>query len=482
MKNTPEKHYEVVVIGGGITGVGVLRDLALHGIKTLCIDKGDFSSQTSQSSSKMLHGGIRYLENFDFSLVHEALFEKNLWIKLAPELCLETPFCLPVFKESKYPLWMMRAGFEIYDFLSGYQNSPYKIMSSKQTKKLFPQLKTQGLRGSGIYYDAIVDDAKLALDCLYDALCESCVQALNYHSLLNHKEENDRVNLTIKDELTGEIHQVSCDHVIYATGPFTDKLLPQVGITHWKDQLLPSKGIHIWLKRESLKLEHSLVLQTGDGRIIFVIPQGEAILVGTTESEVKEEIFNIDASENEVIYLLKALKSYFPDSDVSEKDILSTYAGVRPLVKEGGQSDSHSTSRTHKIFMPTKRSFVIIGGKYTTFRVMAEDVVKLLFNKIGKPHDDSLTIRPLRAKSVIPFLFEGNISHQQIQQILKNEKVRTLDDLFKRRLGVRGPKHWRQDQDLKSFLHPLKATLQNSLDTQGSEFSPFLTNDRPDQQ
>ena len=164
------KHYDVVIVGGGINGCGLLRDLALNGVKALLIDKGDYSAQTSQGSSKMLHGGIRYLENFDFGLIQEALEEKNLWLKLTPHLCFEREFYLPLYRYSKYTPWMLEAGLIIYDFLSHFQNRPHQMLNAEETMKLLPSIDSKGLKGSGKYYDGIVDDAKLSLECLYDAL------------------------------------------------------------------------------------------------------------------------------------------------------------------------------------------------------------------------------------------------------------------------------------------------------------------------
>ena len=170
---------KVLIVGGGIVGAGVFRDLSLHGIDSIIIDKKDFSSQTSQSSSKMLHGGIRYLENFDFSLVWEALHEKNLWLKTAPHLCRDSSFYLPAFKESKRPLWMLKIGLFLYDFLSGFQNSPHEILNKEKTIKNRPLLNSKNLKGSGLYYDGLMDDIKITLEVIYDGLKSPNARAMN---------------------------------------------------------------------------------------------------------------------------------------------------------------------------------------------------------------------------------------------------------------------------------------------------------------
>ena len=172
--------YDVAIIGGGIVGAGIFRDLSLHGAKCLLVDKNDFTSQTSQNSSKMLHGGIRYLENLDFELVWEALHEKNLWLRIAPHLCFEKDFHFPVYKDSPKPLWMVRIGLMLYDFLSNFLNKPHSILSPKELHDKFPTLNREKLKGIGVYHDVVVDDAKLTLEVIYDALLEKKGSAINY--------------------------------------------------------------------------------------------------------------------------------------------------------------------------------------------------------------------------------------------------------------------------------------------------------------
>ncbi|MGZ3810020.1 MAG: FAD-dependent oxidoreductase, partial [Bacteriovorax sp.] len=282
------KTYKTVVIGGGIVGAGIFRDLALHGVETLLIEKKDFSSQTSQSSSKMLHGGIRYLENLDFALVFEALHEKNLWLKLTPHLAREVPFYLPVFKDAKRPLWMIRLGMFLYDFLSSFKNSPYKMQSASEVTKEIPILKTKGLSGAGIYYDGIMDDAKIALEVVYDALKEKGASALTYTEVLTVQKHGGKNIISCKNLLTGESFKILAEQVIYALGPFTDSFLKSIPMYHWKNVLLPSKGSHLWISKKDLPLAHPLVMTTKDNRVIFVIPHRDQVLVGTTEVESKD--------------------------------------------------------------------------------------------------------------------------------------------------------------------------------------------------
>lgn len=431
------KEFDVVIIGGGINGCGLLRDLALNGVSALLLDKGDFSSQTSQASSKMLHGGIRYLENFDFALVQEALEEKNLWLKLTPHLCFERDFYLPLYNYSKYKPFMLKAGLFLYDFLSHFQNKPHAMLSPEEALKKIPSLDHKGLLGAGRYYDGVVDDAKLSLECLYDALLEDGIEAKSYHEVTGVRKTSDGHEVTYKSLRTGETYTVKAKFLVFTTGPFTDKLLPKLGIP-WTPQLLPSKGIHLWLKKDTIRANGSVVLTTRDNRVVFVIPQRDSILVGTTETPVDSDMFNITATKKEVLYLLDILKQYFPNSEISESSIISTFAGVRPLVKEEGHDEAlGKVSRFHKIYRPDQSTYVLIGGKYTTFRRMTQELAGEIVPRLGKRYQPNLTLNPLRQHSIIPtFGDKPKLTLSMVKDIIAKEKVTTFDDLVKRRLSL----------------------------------------------
>ncbi len=431
------KSYDVVIVGGGINGCGLLRDLALNGVKALMVEKGDFSAQTSAASSKMLHGGIRYLENFDFGLVQEALEEKNLWLKLTPHLCFEREFYLPLYNYSRYTPLMLQTGLFIYDFLSHFQNRPHAFLDAEEAMRKIPSLDPKGLRGAGKYFDGVVDDAKLSLECLYDALLEPGVEALSYHEVTKTEKIDNGYLVDIRNVLQSRHETVKATFVVFLTGPFTDKLLPQLGIP-WTPQLVPSKGIHLWLKEGSIKAEGSVVLTTKDNRVVFVIPQRGGILVGTTETPVDQDIFNIKATKNEVEYLLGVLGQYFPNSNLTDASIISTFAGVRPLARENSHDQSlGKVSRHHKIFRPTSHSYVMIGGKYTTFRKMTQEIAREIVPRLGKRYKPNETLNPLRQHSLMPtFGKKPKLSLELITRIIKDERVTTFEDLVKRRLSI----------------------------------------------
>ncbi len=431
------KEYEVVIVGGGINGCGLIRDLALNGVSTLMIDKGDYSAQTSQGSSKMLHGGIRYLENFDFGLVQEALEEKNLWLKLTPHLCFERVFYLPLYNYSKYKPFMLKAGLFLYDFLSHFQNRPHGMLSASETLEKIPSLEPAGLLGAGKYYDGIVDDAKLSLECLYDALLEPCADALSYHEVTKTHKTADGYEVTHRSVLTGKEVTIKAKIVVFTTGPFTDKLLPHLGIP-WTPQMVLSKGIHLWLRPGSIQVKGSVVLTTKDNRVVFVIPQRDAILVGTTETKVTEEIFDIQATDKEVKYLTGVLRQYFPHSELNEDSIISTFAGVRPLVRQEGTHEAlGKVSRFHKIFRPDQFSYVLLGGKYTTFRRMTQELAQEIVPRLGHRYEPNLTLNSIRQISIMPtFGEQPKLTMPMVKNIIQQERVTTFDDLIKRRLSL----------------------------------------------
>jgi len=431
------KEFEVVIVGGGINGCGLLRDLALNGVSTLLIEKGDFSSQTSQGSSKMLHGGIRYLETFDFGLVQEALEEKNLWLKLAPHLCFEQNFYLPLYTYSKYRPFMLRMGLFLYDFLSHFQNRPHEMLSPEDALRKIPSLDPNGLLGAGKYYDGIVDDAKLSLECLYDALLEPCAHALSYHEVVSIKSRQDSQEVTFRSAFSGKEETVKTKFLVFNTGPFTDNLLPKLNIP-WKPQLLPSKGIHLWLKPGSIETTAPVVLTTRDNRVVFVNPQRDAILVGTTETRVHEDIYNIKANQDDIDYLMNILCQYFPKSNFTKESIISTFAAVRPLVKEEGSHEKlGKVSRFHKIFRPNNKTYVLLGGKYTTFRRMTQELAQEIVPRLGKQYHPQLTLNPLRQKSLMPTFGEKpKLTLDMVKKIIVTEKVTTFEDLVHRRLSL----------------------------------------------
>jgi glycerol-3-phosphate dehydrogenase len=463
-------NYKTVIVGGGIVGAGIFRDLTMNGVETLLVDAGDFSSQTSERSSKMLHGGIRYLENLDFPLVFEALHEKNLWLKLTPHLAKEVPFYLPVYKNVKRPLWMIRLGLYLYDLLSSFKNSPHSMRNKQECLRDIPGLNPVDLSGAGVYYDGIMDDAKITLEVIYDALEEEHAYAMNHTKIVNVRKINNTNTLTLKDMMSGEEFNIVADQVVYALGPFTDTFLKQYDFYNWQDVLLPSKGSHIWISARDLPLTHPIVMTPHDefgDRVIFVIPHGEKVLVGTTEVPNKDDLFNVHPTKVELDYLLKNLNSYFPKLNLGHEHIIGSFAGIRPLVKEDNSgADRGKTSREHKVFQPSSDTYVIAGGKYTTFRVMGRDITQKICHRFHKSFNRDKTETPLRRPSVI-MPFEWHLPNEaDLIKICETEMPKTFNDLVMRRMSVTTRGIWKEktredfDQYFTKFMPLLKKYIQ----------------------
>ena len=394
MKNKTEKsHWSVIIVGGGIVGAGIFRDLSLHNVDTLIIDKNKISSYTSKSSSKMLHGGIRYLENLDLALVKEALTERNLWLRIAPHLCYKENFIIPVYKNSNRPLWMILIGIGLYHYLSGSFNNLLSMLGVSSLTKKFPQIRKEGLKGAGLYEDAVVDDERLTIEVVQDGLLNENCSAFEHHQLEELSKEAGLYKLKIKSG--DEIKNVTCNDLVFATGPFTDILLKKLNAFPWSPKLLLSKGSHIWIKRDSLELPNPVVLTPNDGRVIFVIPYTDKILVGTTEVPLDGPPKEIKASPEEITYLINNINEFFTEANINQEHVIGSYAGIRPLVKEGS-SNLGKTSRDHHIYQPDQNTYVILGGKYTTFRSMAADLAARIIRKRNRPYNPSLSMLPFR--------------------------------------------------------------------------------------
>ncbi len=433
-KTISKKFYDVITIGGGITGAGLLRDQAIQGLNCLLIDRGDFSGQTSQGSSKMLHGGIRYLENLDFQLVFEALKEKNIWLKLTPHLCYSSKFYLPAHKHTKYNLFSLLMGVKLYQALSLGRDKHAGIINKKVTQNFFPEIDIDQIQGCAYYQDAIVDDARLCVECILDALTYPNAEAQNYHELTKVEHKDDLYHLTINDLINAQTYQVSCQHLIFATGPFTDKLLPKLSIP-WRPVMAPSKGSHLWLSPDALNIKHPVVLQTRDNRVIFIIPQKNAILTGTTEIKIEDASPDPTPDPSEVNYLIEQINSYFPKANILTSHIINSYAAIRPLVKSQSSSEVGKLSRHHQIFQPMKNLYVLVGGKYTTFRIMAQDLNRIIFTRLKRAYNPNASLNTFNYKSLVkPFELQ-NFNQYDLEMIKQKEMVKNIDDLNRRRLG-----------------------------------------------
>jgi len=369
--------YDVAIIGGGITGAGIARDAAIRGLSVALVEKDDLASGTSSRSSKLVHGGLRYLENYEFGLVFESVSERALLRRLAPHLVAPIPFLFPGFAADRVPLWMMAAGVTLYDVLSmGRAYRLHRRHGKRATLRLEPGLRGDGLKGSLVYYDCATDDSRLTLATATSAHDHGAhvFTRLRAESLRVTQGTVEGVDCT--DLLTGEARGIRAHVVICAVGPWTDQFLGGVGI-HRSPLLRPTKGVHFVVDRQRLPVSHAVVM-TGqdDGRILFAIPWGNRTYVGTTDTDFDGNLEQLAATSEDVDYLLDIVNRDFPGARLRTEDVISTWTGIRPLVTDEEAESASSVSREHTIATQENGLIVIAGGKLTTYRRMAAEVLE----------------------------------------------------------------------------------------------------------
>lgn len=374
--------YDILIVGGGITGAGIARDAAMRGYQTALIDKGDFASGTSSKSSRLVHGGVRYLEMFEFGLVFEASRERRVLWTIAPHLVKPLPFLFPVYRDARWPAWMIDLGLWMYDALALFRNyRRHQMFSNDEITRRMKGFDVGNIAGGAYYYDAQVDDARLTLETIraahrYGACVANYVQV---DGLL--KDRGKVVGVQAHDVLCGEKMDLHARVVVNATGPWTDTLL-QLDDPRAPKRMRPTKGIHILVPREKIGGESAVAFPCfKDGRLMFVIPWGAFSIVGTTDTDFSGDFDRVFADAADVDYVIAAANHAFPGSPIQRSDVISTYAGLRPLVLQLGKSAT-KTSREHEIWTSASGLVTIAGGKLTTYRSMAQELVDLAAKRL----------------------------------------------------------------------------------------------------
>jgi glycerol-3-phosphate dehydrogenase len=378
------EQFDVIVVGGGITGCGIARDAALRGFKTALVEKGDFASGTSSKSSKLIHGGLRYLQNFEFGLVFEASAERRVLRRLAPHLVKPLPFVMPVYRYSSPGYLQLRAGMWLYDMLALFRNiKMHRMLSPREVARLEPEIDQDQLVGAARFYDCGVDDARLTLATIRSAHRYGAAAA-NYVRLIGLLKANGRVcGIAFRNGLTGEEGEAKARLVLNATGPWSYEVM-RMDNPATEQQVRPTKGIHILVPRGKIGNRNALAFVAArDKRLMFVIPWGRYSIIGTTDTDYIGDADRPYADVDDIDYVLDSFNKAFPKLKLTEGDIASTYAGLRPLAIENVAS-SYKVSREHRILESESGLLSIIGGKLTTYRVMAKQLVDAAEKRLAK--------------------------------------------------------------------------------------------------
>ncbi|WJH32923.1 glycerol-3-phosphate dehydrogenase/oxidase [Paenibacillus sp. CC-CFT747] len=356
-------------------------DAAERGLRIGLIEKKDFGSGTSSRSTKLVHGGLRYLKQGEVKLVQEVGRERTILYKNAPHLVIPAPMLLPIYKGGTYGYFMSSIGLYIYDWLAGVaRKERRKMLNRTETMKSEPLLKSDGLKGGGLYFEYRTDDARLTLEIMKTASARGAL-AVNHTEAVRFLYKDRRVvGVEVKDRVSGESYELYAKHIVNAAGPWVDDVRRLDGSMQGK-RLFLTKGVHLVIDYDKLPVKQAAYFDTPDGRMVFVIPRGSSTYVGTTDTAYDKTIETPRTTEEDRDYLLRAINSMFPSVKLTVGDVRSHWAGLRPLIYEEGKGPSE-LSRKDEIFHSPTGLITIAGGKLTGFRKMAEKVVDLVGERI----------------------------------------------------------------------------------------------------
>jgi len=377
IKRLRRETFDLVVIGGGITGAWIARDAVLRGLTVALVEKGDFASGTSSRSSRLVHGGLRYLRHRHISLVRESLRERGLLLQLAPHIVRPIPFLIPVYEGDRDSPLLLRIGLTGYDLLAGSRRIGWhRTRSRTQVMKEEPAIRSEGLHSGLFYFDAVTNDSRLTLAVMLGAI-ESGAAAANYVEAVSWESAGGRVaGVNCQDSLTGESFTLRARAVAGAAGPWTDELRAMVGDA---PVLRPTKGIHVVVPRERLRTE-SIVAFFWEGRPFFAVPAGRHTYVGTTDTDWTGDPGEALATAEDVSSVLAAVNASF-ETALEMADVTATWAGVRPLIAEEGSPAPSDVSRDYEILEGPAGVYAICGGKLTSARSMAQALVDRISEK-----------------------------------------------------------------------------------------------------
>lgn len=450
LKQSQSQTYDLIVIGGGINGAGVARDAARRGLSVLCIEKSDLSSGTSSRSSKLAHGGLRYLENFEFRLVFEALNERNHLLKTAPHMVRPLEFVIPMYEGDRVSPLKMKMGMLLYDALALFRApKAHSYLGPSQAVARVKNLNARGLKGAFAYSDAYMDDDRLVYEIARDATKHGA-HFLTYFEFnkLNSEVSNDLVkSIQAKDLINNKDYEFKARHILVTAGPWTD-VVAQKLIPDWKPKMRPTKGVHLTLNRLDFPIDDAVVMAADkQKRIIFAIPRQEMVIIGTTDTDYKEDPTLVNTSAEDVDYLLKIIKEYFPLSEIDKTKIVASYSGVRPLVDDGEGYES-KISRDHVIVSDPRGFTFLMGGKYTTYRLMCEEALDEALKHFSKA--ERTTFKKCSTKDLLNSKIDSKSYFESLQKIADLATKSGLSHLQAKMLVERhGPEAWDIIKDRK---------------------------------
>lgn len=380
LQRLASERFDLLVIGGGITGAGVAREAALRGLRVGLVEAADFAGATSSRSTKLIHGGLRYLKNYEFRLVRESVVERQRLLTMAPHLVKATPFLFPVYAGDPDPLWMLHVGLTFYDLFAGRHNPiPHKMLAPEALRAREPLLRKDGLRGGALYADSRTDDGRLTLEVIQSAAAHGAAVA-NYLAVTGFRKDGaGRITgAEVEDRVTGATFTVQAERFLAAAGPWAD------AVRRLDDPAAPgllrlTKGVHLVLPRRRLPIEHAVVMRGRDGRMMFAVPSAGCTYVGTTDTDHDGDPGDYRITWADVEYILDAANRLFPEAALTPEDVRAAWSGFRPLIRSGAGGDPSAASRDYKLFPSPSGLVTVAGGKLTAFRAMASHIVDALF-------------------------------------------------------------------------------------------------------
>ena len=420
---------DVLVVGGGIVGAGIARDAAMRGLRSGLVEQYDFAWGTSSRSSRLLHGGIRYLARGQFGLVREASLEKGVVRQIAPHLTAPLPFIFPTYRGTSWPRWKLRIGVRLYDLMcSGRNFGSSSVLNVSQLREYLPGVNTAKSTGAVRYFDGATNDSRLVLDTLRSATRHGAI-VCSYTRLEDAVPADPRWRCRLRDMLNNHDHEVVAQCVVNATGPWAGQFKRS------RIRIRGTKGVHMVLDQSRLPVGDA-VMMTAQRRVAYAIPWGQRVYVGTTDTDYEGRLEDVRTEPDDIQYLLELLNHYFPESHLTEDDIWRTWAGVRPLVVDRHGAPSE-VSRSHGIHLAEDGWMDVAGGKLTTYRRMAQDVVDRVVRWLGRQ------ARPCRTDQV-PLLEPGEadnvsgiippaVNPSVVHHYCRNEWAVHLDDVMVRR-------------------------------------------------